>query len=81
MLALKKKRESEAKQAVEEQDSSKMEVDGQPKVSLLGVGGKKATKNGDSMKTSKKRSPGEIRIQKGTKIYSKSRKHYSSTID
>lgn len=78
MLALKKKREAEAKVAAEEKaEQDKMEVEtpataaGPAKVSLLGIGGKKKTgKNGDSKTAGKKRSPGEIRIQKGTFSYS-----------
>jgi hypothetical protein len=77
MLALKKKRE-EAKAAAEaaakDADADTPTDDSgvgthspaNNKVSLLGVGGKKQTKNGDS-KATKKRSPGEIRIQKGTR--------------
>jgi hypothetical protein len=80
MLALKKKREAEAKVAAEEKaEADRMEVEtpaaaaasGPAKVSLLGIGGKKKTgKNGDSKTAGKKRSPGEIRIQKGTFLYS-----------
>jgi hypothetical protein len=77
MLALKKKREAEAKVAAEEKaEADKMEVEtpaatGPAKVSLLGIGGKKkTTKNGDGKTAGKKRSPGEIRIQKGTFLYS-----------
>ena len=72
MLALKKKREAEAKQAKEE---DKMAVDQQQqqqhqpeKLSLLGIGGKKKTKNGDTA-PGKKRTPGEIRIQKGKLMF------------
>ena len=59
MLALKKKREAEKAEA------EKKPEDSGDKVSLLGIAGKKkaADKNG----TGKKRTPGEIRIQKGTK--------------
>ena len=79
MLALKKKREAEAKAAAEEAARAKEEptTDGNgataggdnnnKKVSLFGIGGAKQTKNGDG-KTGKKRTPGEIRIQKG-KLY------------
>ena len=35
------------------------------KVSLLGIGGKKTKADGSSLHVQKKRSPGEIRIQKG----------------
>ena len=52
MLGLKKKRE-EAKKA--------------EKVSVLGIGGKKQATTANGAPT-KKRSPGEIRIQKGTWI-------------
>ena len=71
MLALKKKREAEAKRAEEEQQAStEGNEKGTEKVSLLGIGGKK-TKNGELGKTgAKKRTPGEIRIQKGTFSYS-----------
>lgn len=76
MLALKKKREAEAKAAAEEAERAKADGDngdgtsgGGPeappeKVSLLGIGGKKKNKNGEKT-GGKKRSPGEIRIQKG----------------
>jgi hypothetical protein len=70
MLALKKKREAEAKAAAEEKATEALQgvetpsADGTKKVSLLGIGGKKkSTKNGESKAS--KRSPGEIRIQKG----------------
>jgi hypothetical protein len=71
MLALKKKREAEAKAAAEAAStpSSAPSSAGEStssadnKVSLLGIGGKKKTKeNGGG---GKKRTPGEIRIQKG----------------
>jgi len=74
MLALKKKREVEAKAKADEAARAKEEPadnteasagDGQPeKVSLLGIGGKKKDVNSQKTK-GKKRSPGEIRIQKG----------------
>ena len=71
MLALKKKREAEAKAAAEEAARAKEEpasaengAGKTEKVSLFGIGGQKKNKNGDG-KTGKKRSPGEIRIQKG----------------
>ena len=74
MLALKKKREAEAKAKAEEAVKAKEEpataTNGddesaaQPeKVSLLGIGGKKQANSKKT--TGKKRSPGEIRIQKG----------------
>lgn len=76
MLALKKKREAEAKAKAEAeasgaastQPSSAPSSAGEStssdnKVSLLGIGGKKKSKeNGNG---AKKRTPGEIRIQKG----------------
>jgi hypothetical protein len=58
MLALKKKREADKKQAAEEAAANPG-----GKVSLLGVGGQKK-KSGNGA-TGKKRTPGEIRIQKG----------------
>jgi hypothetical protein len=71
MLALKKKREAEAKAKAEEAARAKEEPPADnggeaktEKVSLFGIGGEKKNKNGDG-KTGKKRSPGEIRIQKG----------------
>jgi ubiquitin-conjugating enzyme E2 M len=78
MLALKKKREAQAtKKATSEaatdvsssddSDSDKLKRKAEApcggKVSLLGIGGKKASTNG-SNNPSKKRNPGEIRIQK-----------------
>jgi hypothetical protein len=54
MLALKKKREADAADA----------ASGAPKVNLLGVGGNKV-KSSSTASAGKKRSPGEIRIQKG----------------
>jgi ubiquitin-conjugating enzyme E2 M len=76
MLALKKKREAEAKAkaeaAVQQQMQSPGEVDetttpqqaaSTTKVSLLGIGGKKNDKNNEKS-SGKKRTPGEIRIQK-----------------
>jgi len=63
MLALKKKREAEKKEA---DDAAAAASAGPEKVSLLGIGGKKQAKNGDSAANGgKKRTPGEIRIQKG----------------
>jgi hypothetical protein len=68
MLALKKKREAEAAAvkaaAAVEPKQEPGDAAGPQKVSLFGIGGEKKTKNGDS-KTGKKRTPGEIRIQKG----------------
>mmetsp|Transcript_17567 Transcript_17567/g.47885 ORF Transcript_17567/g.47885 Transcript_17567/m.47885 type:complete len:213 (+) Transcript_17567:72-710(+) len=66
MLALKKKREAE-KKAQQEQAATGGGANAaqEPaKVSLLGVGGKKTVKNDDGESSGKKRSPGEIRIQK-----------------
>lgn len=75
MLALKKKREAEAKARVEAEAAAaasggavqtpgtapSASGESNNKVSLLGIGGKKKEKSGISHK---KRSPGEIRIQK-----------------
>lgn len=65
MLALKKKREGE-KKAAAEGGSGKQDAtpEAGAKVSLLGVGGKKTTRS-DGQTGGKKRSPGEIRMQKG----------------
>lgn len=72
MLALKKKREAEKK---EKEEAAKREAesvaqtpgDAAPveggQVSLFGIGGQKKTKKGEVPGT--KKSPGEIRIQKG----------------
>jgi hypothetical protein len=74
MLALKKKREAEAKakaeEAAKDPSGGGAEEPKSGKVSLLGIGGKKQTKNGDDKKGGKKRTPGEIRIQKGKFTYS-----------
>ena len=74
MLALKKKREAEAAQkAAEEKAAAAMDTtasssEAAPKVNLLGVGGQKVKTAGDNgTGGGKKRSPGEIRIQKGKK--------------
>lgn len=71
MLALKKKKEAEKKAAAEaaaaesgNKDESTESSSKPQKVSLLGVGGKKKKDNG-SNKEGKKRTAGEIRIQKG----------------
>jgi hypothetical protein len=72
MLALKKKREAdkkekeeaaknEAKSIAQAPDATVASEGGQ--VSLFGIGGQKKTKKGDGPLT--KKSPGEIRIQKG----------------
>ena len=75
MLALKKKREAEQK---EREDAAKTEAESvaqKPdatasskggKVALFGIGGQNITKAGDG--TGPKKSPGEIRIQKGKYI-------------
>ena len=70
MLALKKKREEEKKRA--EAEAAKAAAEGgesgageAKKVSLLGVGGKKTKNENGTGSTGKKRTPGEIRIQKG----------------
>lgn len=74
MLALKKKREAEQKAAQEAAaaDGGTAEAPtagaAPEKLSLLGVGGKKQVKNGDIAKVGKKRTPGEIRIQKGLSL-------------
>ena len=81
MLALKKKREAEAKAKAEAEaaaavsapssEPAPMAVDSTTttasnKVSLLGIGGKKKkTEDGAAKNGTKKRTPGEIRIQKG----------------
>ena len=59
MLALKKKREVERKE--KEEDAKIVAAGGQ--VSLFGIGGERRTKKGQAPGT--KKSPGEIRIQKG----------------
>ena len=70
MLALKKKREAEKKEAEEREEAAKRDNGGSTapaapagQVSLFGIGGEKKTKKGET--PGKKRSPGEIRIQKG----------------
>jgi len=70
MLALKKKREAEAKlkaaAAAEQQAAGTDAPTDSPeakKVSLLGVGGKKKKDNGSAKTNGKRRTPGEIRIQ------------------
>lgn len=74
MLALKKKREAEKKAAAaaaaaaEAEGKTVEEPKGTEKVSLLGIGGKKKTKSGESTGT-KKRTPGELRIQKGVCVF------------
>lgn len=71
MLALKKKREADKAAAEAAAKEDKMAVDEQEpaKVSLLGIDGKKKkSKNGEAK--GKKRTPGEIRIQKGAFSYS-----------
>jgi ubiquitin-conjugating enzyme E2 M len=73
MLALKKKREAEKK---EKEEAAKAAAAGGAEappagggaaggqVSLFGIGGEKKTKKGEENGSGKKRSPGEIRIQK-----------------
>eukprot|EP00979_Chaetoceros_neogracilis_P000680 scaffold162_cov267-Chaetoceros_neogracile.AAC.30 len=72
MLALKKKREAEAKAklaaAAEQQAAGTDAPTDSPgvkkvSISLLGVGGKKNKDNGGSKSNGKRRTPGEIRIQ------------------
>lgn len=83
MLALKKKREAEAKAKEEAEkaaaasgsdsaSASSGPASGPQKVSLLGaVGGRKKKDSGkDGGSGGKKRTPGEIRIQKGTCYFS-----------
>jgi hypothetical protein len=68
MLALKKKRETEKKEREEAAKAAEIAGVAAPaeapggQVSLLGIGGKKTTKKES---TGTKKSPGEIRIQKG----------------
>jgi len=66
MLALKKKREAEAKAKSEAaaQAPPVSQPSSEPKVSLLGIGGKKKKDKSDGKSGGKKRTPGEIRIQK-----------------
>lgn len=77
MLALKKKREAEAKAKAAAAAAEATNPTSEPsatapaasapttkKVSLLGVGGKKKKTGEDGKKAGKKRTPGEIRIQK-----------------
>jgi hypothetical protein len=69
MLALKKKREAEKKKAEEEAAAkpadapAAVESGDKNKVSLFGIGGQKKNKKGEQAGTRK--TPGEIRIQKG----------------
>jgi hypothetical protein len=68
MLALKKKREAEKKQAEEEAAAAAQAPASAPttetkKVSLFGIGGEKKNKKDEPSGT--KKTPGEIRIQKG----------------
>lgn len=75
MLALKKKREAEKKAAEEAAEAEAASPADAPasadkkgseggQVSLFGIGGQKKTKKGEQ--TGTKKTPGEIRIQKGT---------------
>jgi hypothetical protein len=77
MLALKKKREVEAKAklaaAAEQQAAGTDAPTDSPgvkkvSISLLGVGGKKNKDNGGSKSNGKRRTPGEIRIQTGKSL-------------
>ena len=67
MLALKKKREAEKKKAEEEAAAQPADAPAasgdKDKVSLFGIGGQKKNKKGDQ--AGPKKTPGEIRIQKG----------------
>lgn len=83
MLALKKKREAERKEAEEaKNNAAKAAASGEATapaapggtVSLFGIGGEKKTKKGEG--PGKKRSPGEIRIQKGEFLYSFMRRDF-----
>ena len=71
MLALKKKREAEAaakklEEPTTETTTANSSASGSTgRVSLLGIGGQKKTKSGTESNIGKKRTPGEIRIQKG----------------
>ena len=76
MLALKKKREAEkkaaeeaAKAAAESGTATPAQAPSGGQVSLLGIGGKATTKKEEQ--TGTKKSPGEIRIQRGKFPYSK----------
>ena len=72
-MALKKKREAEAKAKAEAEAAAKANGTATAqapadsnKVSLLGIGGKKKkASDGNGASGKKKRTPGEIRIQKG----------------
>lgn len=72
MLALKKKREAEAKAKAEAaaQAPPDSQPSSEPKVSLLGIGGKKKKDKSEGKSGGKKRTPGEIRIQKGKSLLS-----------
>ena len=63
----KKKREAEAKAKSEAaaQAPPVSQPSSEPKVSLLGIGGKKKKNKSEGKSGGKKRTPGEIRIQKG----------------
>ena len=74
MLALKKKREAEKKQAEEDAAKAEAAASATPgaaspapaaagQVSLFGIGGEKKSKKGEQQGA--KKTPGEIRIQKG----------------
>ena len=75
MLALKKKREAERKEKEEAaKNNAGAEKNGETassaggQVSLFGIGGEKKTKKNEAAGT--KKSPGEIRIQKGNSCFS-----------
>ena len=77
MLALKKKREAEAKAKAEAEAAAAASPGGKDggaqapeKVSILGIGGKKKKDSGKDGAGGKKRTPGEIRIQKGESAFS-----------
>ena len=77
MLALKKKREAEAKAKAEAEAAAAASPGGKDgasaqapeKVSILGIGGKKKKDSGKDGAGGKKRTPGEIRIQKGESAF------------
>ena len=70
MLALKKKREAEKKaqeEAAKNGESTPGAAAPGGQVSLFGIGGEKKSKKGET--TGTKKSPGEIRIQKGNFLF------------
>ena len=83
MLALKKKREAEKKakeEAAKNAEGGAADPAAAPaaggQVSLFGIGGQKKTKKGET--TGTKKSPGEIRIQKGRNARSVSLAYHSA---